>query len=592
MKDVTNTTREEKFKKNHEPVKLKQPRKLYYLLAIFIAIYYYVVLPPIHYASMDTWIFLGLILAGIIFIEAIADGMNFVTELKTSGQYSVSKLPKKYLYFLLPFVGFALIYGVSNLITSPLFISGKYANMIQIQQADFKKDFPETDLTQVPLIDRDTSQRLGNRRLGALTELVSQFEVSNEYTQININAKPYRVTPLEYAGFFKWINNFTKGIPHYLQVDTVTGKVEVKTPKSPIKYSFADKFQRNIMRHLRFNYPFEMFSKPSFEVDNDGNPFYVATTYGRNFIFREPEASGLVVVNAMTGETQKYAVDQAPAWVDRVYRSDIVLHQLQANGKYRNGFFNALFAKEGVIEPTDGYNYIPMNDDLFLYTGLTSVSSDESNIGFVLVNLRTKESKFYPVDSAEEFSAMSSAEGSVQETEYTSTFPLLVNLNGKPMYVLTLKDNSGLIRKYALVDVENYSKVYIENNVQQLLQSFNKDHQIEDNVTNIGEENLQEIQGQIENIQAVVVEGNTVYYMMIDGKVYQADISLHEKLPFINSGDEVMLQVNEKGRVREVNFEGEENIQEETESSSEEDSSQTEQTSQSVNEDTTETSEA
>lgn len=555
MKDVTNSKRKEKFKQNYKSIKINHPRKLYAILALLIAIYYYIILPPLHYASMETWVFIGLILVGIIFIEVISDGVSFVSEFKDSGHMNFKKLPKKYFYLLLPFIAFLIIYGLSHIITSPIFISGKYAEMIDIQEADFEKDFPETDLTQVPLIDRDTSQRLGNRRLGALTELVSQFEVSNEYTQVNIDAKPYRVTPLEYAGFFKWINNFTKGIPHYLQVDTVTGHVDVKTPPSPIKFSMADKFHRNIYRHLRFSYPFDIFSRPAFEVDNDGNPFYVATTYGRKFIFREPKVTGLVVVNAMTGETQKYSVEDAPPWVDRVYRSDLILHQIKANGKYRNGFFNSLFAKEGVIEPTDGYNYIPMQDDLYLYTGFTSVSADESNIGFVLVNLRTKESKFYPVDSAEEFSAMRSAEGSVQETEYRATFPLLVNINGKPMYVLTLKDNSGLIRKYALVDVENYSKVYIENSVELLLQAFNQDHQVEVDVSEIEEETLHKIEGKIDDVQAVVVDGNTVYYMMVDGKVYRADISLHQQLPFVNSGDPIMLQVNEQGVVREVTFE-------------------------------------
>lgn len=554
MKDVTNSTRTKKNAGKTEKINLNHPRKLYILLALLIGIYYYIMLPPLHYASLDTWIFLGLILAGIIIIEALTDGVTFISTLKDTGQMTFNKLPKKYNYLFIPFVLFAVVYAISYVITSPLFIADKYAHMLDMQQVEFKKDFPETDLTQVPLIDRDTSERLGTRRMGTLTELVSQFEVSKEYTQININAKPYRVTPLKYDGFFKWMNNFTKGIPHYLQVDTVTGDVEIKTPKAPIKYSYADKFHRNILRHLRFNYPLEIFSEPSFEVDNEGNPFYIASTYGRNFIFREPEVTGLIVVNAMTGESHKYGIEDVPTWVDRVYGSELILHQLQANGKYRKGYFNALFAKEGVIEPTDGYNYIPMQDDLYLYTGLTSVSADESNIGFVLVNLRTKESKFYPVDSAEEFSAMSSAEGSVQETEYKATFPLLVNLNGKPMYVLTLKDNSGLIRKYALVDVSNYSKVYIENNVKQLLQSFNQDNPGDAQITPLEEEDIQTIQGQIDQIQAVVVDGNTVYYMMVDGKIYQANISLHHQLPFAQEGDAIQMSVNGQGIVREIKF--------------------------------------
>lgn len=553
MKDVTDTTGKtsKKIKGNGS----SKVRLLYVVLLIFLAIYYYVTLPPIHYVSPNFWMFVGIAVLGIIVIEILADGSEMVVNLKQGNVKEVRwrSIPKKYLALILPLPILWLVAMIANLIFSPFFFADSYASMIDITEADFTEEFPQSDLNQIPLVDRDTATRLGNRHLGALTNLVSQFEAADDYTQININSYPYRVTPLEYAGFFKWLNNFSEGIPHYLRVDNVTGEVNVETPEQPIKYSYSDMFNRDVMRKLRFSFPFALFETPNFEVDDEGNPFFIATTYTRNFFLREPEASGLITLNAMTGETEHYPLEEIPTWIDRVHSADLILHQLTMNGNYQGGYWNSLFAKQGVTEPTDGYNYLPIEDDLYLYTGITSVVSDESNIGFVLANLRTKETTFYPLTAAEEFSAMRSAEGSVQETGYTATFPLLISIEGRPMYILSLKDGSGLIKEYALIDVQNYQNVYVEPSVERLMLSYAADNPI--NVDEIEtEEEIDTLTGQIESIQAVVVDGDTVYYFMVDGDVYRANVNLSDHLPFLEAGQVVDFTANENGIVREINW--------------------------------------
>lgn len=531
-------------------------RGLYLLLFIAILIYYYLFLPPIHYASLEFWFFAFLIVAGCFVIELIKDSSQMISDLRKDPNQAVQgKLGpavKKYRYFLFPVIGIVGIGLISHLIFSPLFMAKSYGSMIEPVTEDFKTDFPEVEIDQVPLVDRDTAQRLGNRHLGSLTDLVSQFEASLEYTQINIKAAPYRVTPLKYAGLFKWLNNFSQGIPHYLKVDNVTGKVEVMTPEKPIKYSYSDHFGRYISRHLRFNYPFTMFGRPSFEVDDEGVPYYIATTYGRNFFIREPEPTGLITVNAMTGDHQYYDLKNIPKWVDRVYSAELIMHQLDQNGQYKKGFWNALFAKEGVTETSEGYNYLPMNDDLYLYTGITSVVSDESNIGFVLVNLRTKEATVYPLSAAEEFSAMSSAEGSVQEKGYKATFPMLINLQGRPMYILTLKDSAGLIKSYSLVDVQDFQKVYIANSIAHLIQAYGEDNPIA--VEAIAEESLEKITGKVDQVQAVVEDGQSVYYFMVDGQVYQVPVVLNQYLPFVEAGQEIKLKIDENSKVHSIDL--------------------------------------
>ncbi|MCW6677449.1 hypothetical protein NHG35_08160 [Aerococcaceae bacterium NML180378] len=550
MKDVTDSVKAATTKKGAKKALTRRWRtSLYILFTVAIAVYYYIVLPPIHYASMQFWTFLLIICAGLVIIKLISDGIQAVT-LRELPQFNWS-----YKLLVLPWFVLGLIFILGQFIFSPLFFAKQYAGMIDVQMVDFSTDFGETNTKEIPLIDRDTAIRLGNRKIGALSHLVSQFEAASDYTQVNVRNHPFRVTPLEYAGFFKWLNNFQEGIPNYLKVDMVTGDVTVETPKQAIRYSDADLFDRDVTRHLRFNYPFALFDKPSFEIDDEGNPYYIASTYGRNFFLSEPEVTGLITLNAITGETTRYALADIPTWVDRVYGAELILHQLKMNGEYKNGFWNSLFAKEGVTMPTEGYNYLPLNDDMYLYTGITSVAADESNIGFVLVNMRTKEARMFPVTAAEEFSAMESAEGSVQEKGYKATFPLLINIKGNPMYILSLKDSSGLIKSYALIDVQNYQRVYIDSNVDRLIQQYVNDNQLTLNEEEITEETLVVFAGKIEQIQATVVDGNTVYYFMLDGKVYRAPIQLSEQLPFVKEGQQVEFKATEDGVVRELEVE-------------------------------------
>lgn len=520
-------------------------RKLYLVLFLFIAIYYYFVLPPIHYASMDFWFFLFLITTGILAIEALVD-LSRLNDPSPSGK--ASRKYKGYFGFWLVAL---LVGGVSYVVFSPVFFSGGYASMIDVKEQSFEEDFPETDLNQIPLVDRDTAERLGNRHLGALTDLISQFEAADDYTQISKDGYPYRVTPLEYVDFFRWLNNFRIGIPHYIQVDNVTGEVTIETPEAPMKYSYSDILHRDVLRRLRLSHPFTLFNHPTFEVDDSGHPYYIATTYRRNFFLREPEVSGVITLDAVTGETELYELGSVPTWIDRVYSSDLILHQLKMWGRYQGGFWNSLFAQKGVTEPTEGYNYLPIGDDLYLYTGITSVVADDSNIGFVLVNLRTKEATMYPLTAAEEFSAMRSAEGSVQETSYAATFPLLINIQGKPLYILTLKDNSGLIKEYALVDAQNYQRVYTAPSVERLLDLYAQENPVDvENLPSLDE--LETKVGEVESVEAVVVDGNTVYYFLVDGQVYRAPIALNEALPFVEAGDDVQFKAYEDGLVQEI----------------------------------------
>ena len=192
-----------------------------------------------------------------------------------------------------------------------------------------------------------------------------------------------------------------------------------------------------------------MFDTPVFEIDDEGTPYWVCARIVKTIgLFGGTDIKGAVLVNAITGESKYY--EEVPSWVDRVYNSDLIMQQYDYYGSYHNGFLNSIFGQRDVTQTTDGYNYIAIGDDVYMYTGVTSVTSDESNIGFILSNQRTKETHFYSIAGATENSARGSAQSKVQQMNYTATFPLLLNIADQPTYFMSLKGADGLVKMYAM----------------------------------------------------------------------------------------------------------------------------------------------
>ncbi len=434
-------------------------------------------------------------------------------------------------------LGGLLLAGVLWLIGQPIFNASRYKNLLVREEGNFTEDVAELSMNQIPVVDRDTAQRLGARKLGEMSDLVSQFEIAPDYTQINLRDKPVRVTPLVYGDIIKWFNNSSEGVPAYIEVDMATQDTTLVRLEQGMKYSPCEYLLRDLGRHLRFHYPTKIFDNYSFEVGEDGVPYWVAPTIRyRIGVWGGRDIGGAVLVNAVTGEHRYYPVEEIPSWVDQVYRADIVMEQLNYNGKFQDGFFNSYFGQKGVLRATEGYNYIAVNDDVYLYTGMTSVASDQSNVGFVLINMRTKDTKFYSVPGAEELSAMSSAEGQVQHLNYTSTFPLLLNVAERPTYFMSLKDAAGLVKMYAFVDVERYQLVGTGGTVADARASYVKALTQEEDVETSGGESKT---GVVAKVTAAVVDGNTKYYFMLEGEdtVYAAPIKVSDRLAFLSAGD-------------------------------------------------------
>lgn len=515
---------------------------------LIIAVYYWFALPPINIKSREFLSFLTFSVIICVVINAFSQIIELFKTTKT-GDTKVLGIPKFNFKALGRPVKIALIYvatvvilsGLASIIGAQIFNAKNYNQLITMTDGDFTKDIAELSQDQIPVVDKDTASRLGQRKLGEMSDLVSQFEIQDLYTQINFKGKPVRVTPLIYGDIIKWFNNQSNGIPAYITVDMTTQDTNLVRLEKGIKYSPSEYFMRDLTRALRFKYPTKIFGNISFEIDDNGTPYWVASTVGYEIGFWSGEdINGAVLLNAVTGESKFYKIDEIPTWVDQIYDSDLVLTQLNYNGKYRSGFFNSIFGQRGVLQATDGYNYLAINDDVYLYTGMTSVTSDESNVGFVLTNLRTKETKFYSIPGAEEYSAMSSAEGQVQHLTYTSTFPLLLNVSNRPTYFMSLKDSAGLVKMYAFVDVNQYQIVGTGNTVDSAREDYISKLKNE-NVTEVPNDEPVTVSGIIEKINSAVVEGNTTYFIKLQGDdtVYTANIKLSDMLPFAESGTSV-----------------------------------------------------
>ena len=505
-------------------------------------IYFYVELPPINLHSAAFYSF-------FLFLSVV----YCITAVITSGIYRQAENGKTFWKLLkgsciVPLIVIGavfVIYVVGGLLSSVVIRSGAYAKLITVETGDFTQDIEEISFDQIPMLDRDSAEKLGDRKLGELADMVSQFEVADNYTQINYKGRPVRVTPLRYGDIFKWLNNRSAGLPAYLIIDMVTQEVDVVRLPEGMHYTTAEHFSRNLYRHLRFQYPTYIFNEPTFEIDEEGTPYWVCPRIVKRIgLFGGTDIQGAVLVNAITGESQYYT--DIPTWVDGVYSAEIIMDQYDYYGTYQGGFINSLFGQKNVTVTTEGYNYIAANDDVYVYTGVTSAGSDASNIGFILTNQRTKQTTFYSIAGAEEFSAMNSAEGVVQHLNYSATFPLLLNISNQPTYFMALKDYAGLVKMYAMVNVQQYQIVATGASVEECQSNYYK--LLRQNKLDTGEAPIlpadeDTVTGIVTALRSAVIDGTTMYYVTLDAgnTVYCISAGEVEKVILLNVGDRITI---------------------------------------------------
>ncbi len=536
------------------------------LTAVFAAIAYYFMIPALNFKAIELYMYIAFVCLIYLGLTVLSCKVAIHPEYQPYVRKR-SRIPGIIIGIL------AVVCLIGFVVGAQLFRASSYSSLLTVEEGDFAEDVAEIDFSAVPTLDATSANNLAVRTLGDLSDMVSQFVVSAYSTQINYKGTPVRVTSLDYGDIFKWIKNTREGLPAYIIVDMTTQKSEIVRLENGMKYSPAEHFNRYLLRHLRFEYPTYMFGDPSFEIDEQGNPYWIVPILDKTIgLFGGTDVIGAVIVNSIdgssriiststTGETklptESFVTDPEWQWIDRVYSATILNEQYNYYGKLSNGFINSIIGQEGVKVTSSGYNYLALNDDVYMYTGVTSISSDQSIIGFILINQRTKEAKYYSISGALENTAQTSAQGAVQQYSYTATFPLLLNISGEPTYFMALKDSSELVKMYAMVNVKQSTVVGIGSTLTECTENYadslkKNGINLEINIDEIGDSDrtqaqseTKDVSGTVTEIRSVVTGGETYFYIRLntDDSFYKLGVKDAEKVVILNVGDSVTFSV-------------------------------------------------
>lgn len=539
------------------------------ITAVVAAVAYYFLLPPMNPQSYDFYIYWAIVLGSYVASAYITSGAFIKPEY-------VPYVKKQSIVPIALAAVFLVVLGVGYLASSPFFRAKAYSEILTIESADFTNSVSVidsmSDFDSVALIDKEAAQTLADKTLGdfAALDLESQFELlTSDSTQINYLGSPYRVYPLQYGDIFKWFFNSVtggeyEGIPGYVLVNMNTQQAKLVTDYD-IKYSTAEHFNEYLERLIRFQYPTYIFGEISFEIDETGHPYWVVEHIKKTIgLVGGDDVAGIILVDAVTGDSVYYTAEQFGAddseisWIDQAYDADLLVKQYNYFGTYANGFWNSIIGQSGVKKASDGFSFLAMGDDVYLYTGVTSVTSDDSILGFFFINQRTKEALFYTTTGATEAAAQNSAQGKVQDLGWKASFPILLNIDGQATYFMALKDSSNIVKSYAMVNVEQYNVVaipanenvdlkgcleaYIDGLAQlspSIIVSFNFDTDEYNN--NDTPSDATTVSGTVTDIRSAVISGNTYYYIELDnsGVYYYVAASVSNKVVLVNKGDKI-----------------------------------------------------
>lgn len=521
---------------------------------------FYAALPAINIKSMGFWIYVVILLVFFGLSNTFFGMFGNVSnvDVKNAKRISAGAIGIAALLFLLSMI--------VEFFSSPVFHAKAYANILTVNEdCDFETDLSETLSTDaIAIMDTDSARMLGNRKLGSLSSLVSQYNVSEEYSQINYQGTPVKVSCLEYAGFFRYMKNKSNGIPGYVLVSPVDMSAKYISLENNMYYVPSAHFSKKLDRHIRMHYPCAMIWEIWFEIDEEGKPYFVASVYDNKIgLFGGTDIVGAIIIDPVSGDMEYYKAEDVPSWVDIVYDGNLLCNQYDDYGCLRNGYLNSKFSAEGCKVTTNDFGYIAMDNDIWVYTGVTSVNSDASNIGFVLMNERTKEAKFYTIAGADEFSAMTAAEGEVQQYGYQASFPSLINIDGNATYIMVLKDSGGLVKMYAAVNAEQYNMVTTAADQKECIDKYRRmmktgdveqdsDTQTQENQRPVKEETIDpslfvEKTVTVAQLKEIVVDGNTVLYLLTeDGEFYHAKYADVLDMMTVKKGDRITIEVYEE----------------------------------------------
>lgn len=541
-------------------MKLKVRIALFVIFAAVIGGFYYAYFPAINIHLEIFWTTLIVVFLSLAIILGAKSSISQMV-----GRLSKKPSIKEFSWFaklcsvlVIVCVGVLI---VGSALGATLFRSRAYANLLPVDKREFTEDIEQSDqVTDIALMDTESARIFGNRKIGSLSDVVSQYEIEADYTQISIKGQPMKVSGLKYASFFKWWNNRNSGVPGYVQVNPVNSEAKYVKLTKPMKYVPSAYFNYNLQRHVQLTYPTKIISGYKLEVDDAGNPYYICPTMtARVGLFGGIDVNGVIICDPIDGECQYYAIGDCPSWVDSVYDGHLLTKKYNWHGMLSGGYINSIIGQKGCKQVTDDFGYKIIGDDVWVYTGVTSANGDQSNIGFVMMNQRTSEARYYQVSGAEEHSAMSAAEGEVQEKGYKASFPSLINVSGTPTYIMVLKDAGGLVKLYAMVNVEQYNIVATATSQTKVFEEY-KTLLASDGKLETEENDLKEDTITVQSVEYIDSDDGTMVYIKdTNHQVYKQAFKEDESLIRISAGDVLHVKYqpmdNEIHLLQEFSFE-------------------------------------
>ena len=541
-------------------MKLKVRIALFVIFAAVIGGFYYAYFPAINIHLEIFWTTLIVVFLSLAIILGAKSSISQMV-----GRLSKKPSIKEFSWFaklcsvlVIVCVGVLI---VGSALGATLFRSRAYANLLPVDKREFTEDIEQSDqVTDIALMDTESARIFGNRKIGSWSDVVSQYEIEADYTQISIKGQPMKVSGLKYASFFKWWNNRNSGVPGYVQVNPVNSEAKYVKLTKPMKYVPSAYFNYNLQRHVQLTYPTKIISGYKFEVDDDGNPYYICPTMtARVGLFGGIDVNGVIICDPIDGECKYYAIGDCPSWVDSVYDGHLLTKKYNWHGMLSGGYINSIIGQKGCKQATDDFGYKIIGDDVWVYTGVTSANGDQSNIGFVMMNQRTSEARYYQVSGAEEHSAMSAAEGEVQEKGYKASFPSLINVSGTPTYIMVLKDAGGLVKLYAMVNVEQYNIVATATSQTKVFEEY-KTLLASDGKLETEENDLKEDTITVQSVEYIDMDDGTMVYIKdTNHQVYKQAFKEDESLIRISAGDVLHVKYqpmdNEIHLLQEFSFE-------------------------------------
>lgn len=514
--------------------------KSYVISFIITAVYAFVKLPVlrIDFTSLYYVLAMFFVIAGILNMVFDREEQRFTITNKRNFKIAIGIL--------------AIAVVLPTLASTPIIRAKAYRNLLgTVKESEFTKDVSPVNVNEIRIVDEEMAMKLGDKKLGEVPAIGSVSKLGKFHIQ-KVGEKLYWVAPLVHRDFIKWVTNMggTNGYvmvsandPQDVKLVQKANGEDVKIVYQPDAYILQD-----LHRHVYIKGGMSRgMADYTLEIDDNGKPFWVVSLYEHKVGFGGANVNGTAIVDAKTGETKFYSIKDTPEWVDRIQPEEFVIDQINSWGVYVNGFINSVISEKGVLKATEGTSLVYGEDDKsYWYTGITSAGGDESTIGFMLVDSRTKEAKLYKQPGATEMAAMKSAEGSVQEKNYEATFPVMYNILGQPTYVSSLKDKAGLVKRVVFVSVEDYNIVGVGRDKAEAMKNYKDALESGGSGLEIDESDEfdKELEGTVKRIAADTKNGNTIYYLTLDtddGNIFYATSKISKELPLTKEGDKIKI---------------------------------------------------